>query len=147
MESSLEWASQVPLDLSAFLKILDEAKESVRTSPGHGDFVPWHMIDLRSGKIGLVDGELAGACGPLYLDPAQFYLRTRVELRDAGLSQKFLYFYRDLLSPNDKSLFWEELRLLLIQRYIGELWGSAKRPDKLAGLKQLGQEILEDKIL
>jgi hypothetical protein len=35
----------------------------------------------------------------------------------------------------------------LIQRYIGDLWGAAKNPRKLAELEQLGQEIMEDKLL
>ncbi len=145
-ESSVEWAKQVPLDLDLFLKVIQKAKDSLRTAPAHGDFVPRQMFHV-NGKIGLIDGEFAGVNGPLYLDAAQFYLRLRVDSDSKDIAKEYLIIFKDILDPPDRDIFWEELKPVLIQRYIGDLWGAAKNSKKLKELKPLGEEILRDKII
>ncbi|TSC86243.1 MAG: hypothetical protein G01um10147_955 [Microgenomates group bacterium Gr01-1014_7] len=144
----IEWASQIPMDLAKFLKVLEEAKDNLRSCVDHGDFVIRQMWDVK-GKIGIIDGEHAGLRGPLYYDVAQFYIRLRNDQNAPELSRDYLLAFKDLLSISDQDTYWEELKPLLIERYIGDLWGAALKKDgkRLNGLTPLGQEILEDKII
>jgi hypothetical protein len=147
LQSSTEWAGQVPQDLNKFLSVIEKSKDSLGTSVGHGDFVIRQMYDV-NGKIGIIDGEHAGAKGPKYYDVAQFYIRLRNDYdKTKNIAKDYLEYFKDLLSDSQKGTFWEELKPVLIQRYIGDLWGAAKNPQKLQELKQLGDEILDDKII
>ena len=146
LRSATEWANQVPKDLDSLLEIIEKSKDNLRTSVGHGDFVIRQMYDVE-GKIGIIDGEHAGPKGPLYYDVAQFYIRLRNDHDAKDIAQKYLMELKNLLPPSDKQNFWEELKPVLIQRYIGDLWGAAKKPKKLDKLASLGKEILEDRII
>lgn len=146
LSASTEWASQVPKDLNEFLHIIQNSKNSLRTSLGHGDFVPRQLYDV-DGKIGVIDGELAGIKGPKYYDVAQFYIRLRNDHDAKELAGQYLNEFKNLLSSSDKKSFWQELKPVLIQRYLGDLWGAAKNPRKLDQLEPLGKEILVDKII
>ncbi|PIY80819.1 MAG: hypothetical protein COY80_00920 [Candidatus Pacebacteria bacterium CG_4_10_14_0_8_um_filter_42_14] len=146
LKSATEWASQVPRNLDTFLKVIEDSKDTLRTCPAHGDFVIRQMYDI-DGKIGLIDGEHAGLEGAYHYDVAQFYIRLRNDHNAPGEAKQYLHDFYDLLSPEDKDSFWQELKPSLIQRYIGDLWGAAKDAQKLDELKQLGQEIINDKIL
>jgi hypothetical protein len=146
LQSATEWANQVPINLDGFLAVIEKMKGDIRTCVGHGDFVIRQMYNI-NGKIGIIDGEHAGIKGPLYLDAAQFYIRLRNDFDAKGIAQKYLREFKKLLTPADKQNFWEELKPVLIQRFIGDLWWAAKKPKKLGVLMSLGQEILEDKII
>lgn len=146
LKSATEWANQVPRDLTALLAVIDRAKDSLRTSVGHGDFVVRQMYQV-NGKIGIIDGEHAGLRGPLYYDVAQFYIRLRHDHEVKDIAQEYLREFRNLLPPPDKQNFWEELKPVLIQRYLGDLWGAAKNPKQLKELEPLGNEILEDQVI
>jgi hypothetical protein len=146
VNAATEWASQVPKDLSVFLSILEDAKDYVRSCPSHGDFVIRQMYDV-NGKIGIIDGEHAGYKAAYHLDVAQFYLRLCNDHHALELAKLYLCEFYALLPKGEQDTFWEELRLPLIQRYIGDLWGAAKNPDRLAQLEVMGQEILENRIL
>ena len=145
LNSASEWASQVPKDLDAFLEIIDDAKEQIRTCPVHGDFVIRQMYDV-DGKIGVIDGEHAGLKGAYHYDVAQFYLRLRNDHDALELAHQYLNHFYNLLPKDEQETFWSGLKPVLIQRYIGELWGAAKDSNKLATLETLGTEILEDKV-
>ena len=146
LRSATEWANQVPRGLDSLLEVIEKFKDSLRTSVGHGDFVIRQMYDVEN-KIGIIDGEHAGYKGPLYYDVAQFYIRLRNDNDAKNIAQKYLMEFKNLLPPPDKQNFWEELKPVLIQRYIGDLWGAAKKPKKLDELAPLGKEILEDRII
>jgi len=146
LHSTTEWANQVPRDLDSLLEVIEKFKDNLRTSVGHGDFVIRQMYDVEN-KIGIIDGEHAGLRGPLYYDVAQFYIRLRNGHDAKDIPQKYLMEFKGLLPPPDKKTFWEELKPVLIQRYIGDLWGAAKKPKKLDELAPLGKEILEDRII
>jgi hypothetical protein len=146
LQATTEWANQVPRNLDTFLKIIEKSKDNLKTCIGHGDFVIRQMYDV-NGKIGLIDGEHAGYRGPLYYDIAQFYIRLRNDYNAKDLAQEYLRKFSNLLLPPDKQTFWEELKPVLIQRYIGDLWGAAKNPDKLNELELLGKEILDNSIV
>lgn len=145
LQSATEWANQVPLNLNKFLSIIEKKKNDIRTCVGHGDFVIRQMYNV-NGKIGIIDGEHAGLKGPLYLDAAQFYIRLRNDFNVKCIAQKYLKEFKKLLTPADKQNFWEELKPVLIQRFIGDIWWVAKKPKKIDALMILGQEILKDKI-
>jgi len=144
--SSCEWASQIPKNLDSFLKVVDNSKETIGTSVGHGDPTPRHMFSCNR-KIGLIDGEHAGLAGPKYYDAAYFYIRLRNDHFAEALAGEFLLQFRQLLPKDAQSTFWEEIKPVLIQRYIGDLWGSATNPRKLSELESLGQQILLDRII
>ncbi len=146
LNSASEWASQVPRSLDKFIKVIDDSKDRLRTCPAHGDFVMRQMYDV-DGKIGVIDGEHAGLQGAYHYDVAQFYIRLRNDHNALKEDKQYLHDFYDLLPPGDKDIFWQELKPPLIQRYIGDLWGAAKNPQKLSELEQLGKEIIEDKIL
>lgn len=145
LASTTEWASQVPLDLDDLIRIVQQAKETLKTCPGHGDFVGRQMYDV-DGKIGLIDGEHAGIRGPLYYDVAQFYIRLRNDHQAKELATIYLHHFKKLLSLSSQKIFWEELKPVLIQRYIGDLWGSAQNPLRLKDLQPLGEEIRTNQI-
>lgn len=146
LNSTTEWASQVPRNLDTFLKVIEDSKDTLRTCPAHGDFVIRQMYDV-DGKIGVIDGEHAGLQGAYHYDVAQFYIRLRNDHNALKEAKQYLHDFYDLLPPSDKDIFWQELKPPLIQRYIGDLWGASKNPQKLSELEQLGKEIIEDKIL
>jgi hypothetical protein len=144
--STKEWASQVPLDLTAYLQIIESVKGQLRSCMGHGDFVIRQMY-LTDGKIGIIDGEHAGFKGPLYYDPAYFYISLRTENSAITPAKEFLLAFRKLLKKSDQETFWDEFKPVLIQRYIGHLWGAAKDKEKLVALEPLGKDILRNKII
>ena len=146
LNSATEWASQVPNNLNAFLRVIEDSKDTLRTCPAHGDFVIRQMYDI-DGKIGLIDGEHAGLKGAYHYDVAQFYIRLHNDHNAPEEAKQYLHDFYDLLSTEDKDSFWQELKPPLIQRYIGDLWGAAKDPQKLDDLEQLGRKIINDKVL
>lgn len=146
LQSATEWANHVPKDLSAFLEVIDKSKDVLRTSVGHGDFVVRQMFEI-DGKIGIIDGEHAGLEGPLYYDVAQFYVRFRNDYGEKNNARQFLVEFGKLLPASDNQSFWDELKPVLIQRYIGDLWGASKNLQKMEELEPLGIEILENRIL
>ena len=146
LASASEWASQVPRDLTDFIKVIVQAKDDLRTGPAHGDFVGRQMY-LVNHTIGLIDGEHAGIRGPLHYDVAQFYIRLRHDHLAPGLATDYLRYFKKLLSLPDQKIFWDELKPVLTQRYLGDLWGAAASPSKLEFLKPLGQEILTNSVI
>ncbi len=146
LSSAIEWAAQVPLNLDKYLQVIEQARPSTQTSPAHGDFVLRQMFVLDD-KIGLIDGEHAGLKAPRHYDVAQLYIRLRHDFKAHALANQYLQLFKALLTPAEKTTFWEEIKPVLLQRYIGDLWGSAKNPAKLQELELVGQEILSDQIV
>lgn len=145
LSSATEWASQVPLDLSQYLKVIETAKNYIQTCPAHGDFVLRQMF-LLEGALGLIDGEHAGYRAPRHYDTAQLYIRLRHDFGAHELAAQYLRAFHALLSPPEQAIFWEELKPVLLQRYIGDLWGSAKNPTKLTEMELVGREIVSDQV-
>ena len=54
LESSTEWASQVPRNLDPFLRVLEEA-EDLQRIPAHGDFVIRQLYPVNKNVIGVID--------------------------------------------------------------------------------------------
>lgn len=146
LAAAVEWSAQVPRNLGRFLRILEDNKDSLQTSPGHGGFELGHMFDA-SGRIGLIDGELAGLKGALYYDVAFFYIRVRNDFDAPEAARQYLTSFRELLTPADQHTFWEEIKPVMITRYLGDLWGADKNEQRLDKLEPLGKDILENKVL
>lgn len=145
-KSASFWAEQVEFPLNKFLKIIKQSIKCLRASPGHGDFSPRQLYAVQN-TIGIIDGEHAGVEGPMYYDPAWFYIRLRIDHCGEKLSSQFLVEYKKLLNRNDQDIFWEEFKPVLIQRYIGELWGAGRNLHKRGDLKILGDDIIGNKII
>lgn len=146
LEAAKEWASQIPIDLGDFLRVLERSKDNLESSPGHGGFELKHMFAVGD-RIGLIDGELAGTLGVRYYDAAFFYIRLRNDFTDSRLAQQYLFQFRSLLPREEQKTFWEEIKFPLIVRYFGDLWGAVKDEKRLASLEIVGRDILKDKIL
>lgn len=146
LKSATFWAEQVELDLSKFLTVVEQNSKRLRTSPGHGDFSPRQLYDVDR-AIGVIDGEHAGISGPLYYDPAWFYIRLRIDHGAKELAKQFLIEYKKFLSKHDQEVFWDEFKPVLIQRYMGELWGARERLINRGDLEVLGEEILQNEII
>jgi hypothetical protein len=147
LESATEWSSQVPRNTNGYLKIISNVKDKLKTAPAHGDFTVRAMFALKNNKIGLIDGEHYGYKGPKYYDPAWFYLRTRLEQNALPQAKEFLKIFQTFLPKPEKKIFWEELKPVLTQRFIGHLWGAKNNKEELDKLEIIGEEILTDKII
>jgi hypothetical protein len=151
IESASEWASQVNSNVQPLLKIIKNSKQQAKKCLAHGDFVPWHMYDLKNGKFGLVDAE-HGGCGLRYYDVAYFYVRVRQSLGEKELAKKFLLAFRNLLPDVDKRNFWNDLKPILCQRLMGDFWGAEigskqKREVELKKCEEFKKDLIEEKII
>ncbi len=149
--SASEWASQVDSNVQPLLKIIKNSKQQIKRCWAHGDFVPWHMYDLKNGKFGLVDAE-HGGCGLRYYDVAYFYVRVRQSLGEKELAKKFLLAFRNLLPDVDKRNFWNDLKPILCQRLMGDFWGTEigskqKREAELKKCEEFKKDLIEEKII
>lgn len=54
--------------------------------PRHGDFAPWHLLKLKDGRFGLVDGEHAKVDSVEYYDIGYFIQRVFCVLKNKGLA-------------------------------------------------------------
>lgn len=79
----------------------------------HGDFAPWHMIELDKGKLGLIDGEHAHSYGVEYYDICYFIQRVFCVLNNPNLAKSI---FSTLLKRNYHK---EKLRIVLAARGIG----------------------------
>jgi len=148
--SAREWVDHTPENLTEFLNIIKNRRHNLKTCVNHGDFAPRQLYDLGS-AVGIIDGEHAGAFGPLYYDVAYFYIRLRNDHDAPELARQYLKKYQKLLPATEQKSFWSELKPVLCQRYIGDLWGDSrhkrKDPVKMKKLYQLGQTILQDTVI
>ncbi|MBU0569283.1 aminoglycoside phosphotransferase family protein [Patescibacteria group bacterium] len=144
VESATEWASQLQSNTEQLLEIIEKSEKGIKEVFNHGDFVPWHMYDLDGKKFGLVDAE-HGGWKAKYYDVAYFYLRVRQSLGEKELATRFLLEFVDLLTKQEKSAFWDELRPVLAQRLIGNYWEAEKKHDVGTGVVlQKCEEFKED---
>lgn len=143
--SAKEWAERSEMNLEGFLKIIEKDRHNIRASVAHGDFVPRQLYD-ENNKIGIIDGEHAGIRGPLYYDVAWFYIRLRTEYDAVHLANQYLSEFKRLLPKEEKEVFWEELKPVFAQRYIGSIWNRGKNID-LEKEKIFQEQILNDNLL
>ena len=99
--------------LNGLLNIVNDNYLSLEKRPRHGDFVPWHLLKLKNGGIGLIDGEHATGKGVEYYDIGYFIQRVFCVLENPSLAKKIL----SLLT--DKKYDLDKLRVILAARAIG----------------------------
>ncbi len=149
--SASEWASQVEVNVQPILEVIKSTKQKVKKRWAHGDFVPWHMYELKESKFGLVDAE-HGGYGLQYYDVAYFYIRVRQSLGEEKMANEFLREFKKLLPKKEKNAFWQNLKPILAQRLMGDYWGAsigpkAKREKELKKCERLKEDLIADKII
>jgi len=151
IKAALEWSSQVDVNVRPLLTIIKKANQKAERRWRHGDFVPWHMYDLKKGKFGLVDAEHGGN-GLRYYDVAYFYIRVRQSLGKEEWAKAFLSEFKNLLSKEEKTFFWRDVKPILAERLIGDYWGAsigpkAKREEKLKKCEQFKEDLIKERII
>lgn len=111
-------------DLLSFVK---NNAQSLRCSPRHGDFAPWHMIttnyELRTTNLFLIDGEHAMSLGIEYYDIAYFIQRVYAVWKETKLAKSI---YQELiLRGYDKN----KLKVVLMARSIGGFLDETLSPN------------------
>jgi hypothetical protein len=102
------------------LHVKNNAK-SLRCSPRHGDFTPWHMI-LDEDSINLIDGEHAMSQGIEYYDIAYFIQRVYAVWKDVKLAKSI--YQKLILRGYDKN----KLKVVLMARSIGGFLDESLAP-------------------
>lgn len=119
LEKTKAWYMDIPEDVRKkyavddLLKIVEEDISVLQKRPHHGDFTPWHLIKLRTGQLGLIDGEHAKTDGVEYYDIGYFIQRVFSVLENPEFAEKVL----SLLLKRNYNL--EKIKVILAARGIG----------------------------
>lgn len=105
----------------------------------HGDFVPWHMIDLGN-SFGLIDSEAASTHKARFYDVAYFYHRIFTKLWQPKLARKFLKTFLDK-TPSGEADFQKYFLPLLAPRAIGGLFDYANPAHESDNLGKTGRSL------
>lgn len=108
--------------LNDLLQIVKNCVSTLKKKPRHGDFTPWHLIRLKSGQLGLIDGEHAMANGVEYYDIGYFIQRIFSVLENPNFAEKIL----SELIKNNYNL--EKLTVILAARGIGGFLDESLKP-------------------
>lgn len=118
-EKTKSWYDAVPKNIikqyrvDEMLRIVENGYENLERKTRHGDFTPWHMIKLKNGKIGLIDGERALRNGVKYYDIGYLIQRIFSAIEDHEFA-KHLF---EILIQRKYNL--EKLKVILASRAIG----------------------------
>lgn len=127
-EKTKAWYDEIPRDIrekykvSKLLKIVKDGVSKLQKRPRHGDFTPWHLIRLKGGQLGLIDGEHAMGSGVEYYDIGYFIQRVFSVLENQDLAKKIL----SLLLKSGYKI--EKLRSILAARSIGGFLDESLKP-------------------
>lgn len=103
-------------DRDKIINLVKKTRQKIITGFNHGDFVPWHMYEVKFPKFALVDYE-NWKNRPKYYDLAYFYHRVYTKLNEPKLANKFLSLYKEKVRlPQD---FNERFLPVLGERVIG----------------------------
>lgn len=141
-----KWSQEINAETDGLIRIIEESQDDIKLQTQHGDFVPWHMIDLDDGKFGLIDGEHARSTLPKYYDVAYWYMRVMTELSNPEISEEFLERFHQKLDSGDQKTFTDELRPVLAQRTVGAFWDAAHNPS-LRSQDLTFHYLLKDKVI
>lgn len=96
LSKARSWYKDIPENitekyrLKKLLTVVEIGTPLLQKRPRHGDFTPWHLFFLKSGKLGLIDGEHAMGNGVEYYDIGYLIQRIYSVLENPELSGKFL---------------------------------------------------------
>ena len=72
------WYESIPkevaqkYEVTGLLDTIELSLAKLQSKPRHGDFTPWHIIELPNDKLGLIDGEHAKSESVEYYDICYF---------------------------------------------------------------------------
>lgn len=119
LEKVRAWYTDIPKNIAGKYKIEDLLKtvehgvSKLQMKPRHGDFTPWHLIKLKTGQFGLIDGEHAKKNGVEYYDIGYFIQRVFSVLQNPTITE-------DILSQLTKRNYnLKKLKVILAARAIG----------------------------
>ena len=95
------------------LKIVENGISQLQKKTRHGDFTPWHLMKLKTGQLGLIDGEHAMGNGVEYYDIGYFIQRVFSVLENQDLAEEIL----SLLIKSEYKM--KKLIVILAARAIG----------------------------
>lgn len=87
------WYQDIPkiiinkFEVNKLLDFVINNASKLTQKPRHGDFTPWHLMELRTGQFGLIDGEHALADGVEDYDIAYFIQRVFSVLKNPKLAK------------------------------------------------------------
>lgn len=105
------------------LQLVENGVHSLQKKSRHGDLTPWHMMRLKTGQLGLIDGEHAMASGVAYYDIAYFIQRVFNELQRPDMVEKV---FEQL---QNKQYSVESLKVVLAARGIGGFLDDSLKPE------------------
>lgn len=114
-----DWFEDIPADIvkkykiNDLLKIVEEGIDKLDQKSRHGDFTPWHIINLGNNKLGLIDGEHALPDGVENYDVCYFIQRVFSVLESSDLAKEI---YNELIKRGYNS---EKLKIVLSSRALG----------------------------
>lgn len=118
LDKTKGWFEDIPANIIKKYKI-NELSEVVKkgiskldSKPRHGDFTPWHMINLKNEKLGLIDGEHALPDGVENYDMCYLIQRIFSILKNPKLAESI---YSILIKKYIKN----NLKAVLASRAIG----------------------------
>lgn len=113
------WFNDIPEDIrkkykvEILLEIVKKEIGKLLSKPRHGDFAPWHILNLREGRLGLIDGEHAVPNSVENYDICYFIQRVFSILKNPLIAQDI---YSRLLMRGYKR---NKLKTILAARAIG----------------------------
>ena len=117
------WYDDIPEDIAEkyqIYKLLNIVeKDDLEIKPRHGDFAPWHIMEINDGKFLLIDGEHARADGVEMYDIAYFIQRVYSVSKNPQLAIKISEKLGDL----------DKLKIVLAARAIGGFLDESLTPD------------------
>ena len=119
LNKTKSWLDEIPndiqtkYDLEELHKTVEKGVSDLEARPKHGDFAPWHLINLEDGQLALIDGEHALKNGVELYDIGYFIPTVFSVLKNPELA-------KDILNLLDDQRFdIKKLRCILAARAIG----------------------------
>lgn len=119
LNKTKDWFEDIPpriikkYDLETLMEIVKNGVNKLDVKPRHGDFTPWHMINLGNNKLGLIDGEHASSSGVENYDICYFIQRVFSVLKSPKVAKEI---YSELLK---RGYDRDKLKIVLSSRVIG----------------------------
>lgn len=113
------WFEDIPdnvrkqYNIKTLLEVVEKGVDDLSSKLRHGDFAPWHIIKLHSGRLGLIDGEHWLPDGVGNYDVCYFIQRVFSVLKSPNVASMI---YSQLLAKEYKA---EKLKIVLAARAIG----------------------------
>lgn len=124
-EKTLSWFTDIPENLrneyrlNELMELIETGSKTLEEKPRHGDFAPWHLMNLQNGKLALIDGEHAMKNGVEYYDICFLIERIFVVLENPNLAKKIF----EILVERKYDV--KKLKILLASRVIGAFLDSS----------------------